>query len=171
MRRAAALLALAVPLAGAALEPRYDHRDQVGLSLEAGLASDTLAVGGGTSSTRTAPALRLAFGWDPTGEGNELQAGVRLSWPEPDPAERHVRAAVDVRYRAYFGTDAWKTFLDFGLLASVASRLAAGPLLGLGVQLDLSRAGGLYAGAALGTGLGQGRLASLSIAAGTQFRF
>ncbi len=171
MRRVTALAVACLPLASAALEPRFDHRDQWGPAVEVLLASDTLSPEGGASSSKVTPALRLSWGFDPVGEGNEVQVGARLSWPEPDPEEQHVRAAVDVRYRAYFGTEEWKTFLDFGILASAVSRLTVGPLLGLGVQYDLSRSGGFFAAACLGTGFGEARLASLSVSAGGQYRF
>jgi len=171
VRPVAALLLALVPAAAGALEPRFDHRDQHGPSFELLLASDTVSVPGRTSHTTFAPALRVAYGVDVAGEGNELVIGARLAWPRPDPGRARVRAALDVRYRAYFGADEWKTFLDVGLYAPLSSRLGAGPLVGLGVAYDFGRAGGLFAGASLGTAFGSARTASIAIGAGAQLRF
>jgi hypothetical protein len=167
----AALLVAAAPAASRALEPRFDHRDQLGPSLELLLATDVVAVPGRTSRTTIAPALRLAFGLDPTGEGNELALGARLSLPRPDPARERVRVALDLRYRAYFGTEEWKTYLDAGLFFPLSSRLGAGPLVGMGLSYDLGRGGGLYAGASLATAFGSARTVALAAGAGAQLRF
>jgi hypothetical protein len=171
VRRSAATLLALTPLAASGLEPRFDHRDQLGPALELVLASDTLSTPGGTSATKVVPGLRLAFAFDPIGEGNELVTGVRLSWPGPDPESEHVRVALDARYRAYFGTEEWKTFLDVGLFAPLVSHVGLGPLVGLGVGYDFGRSGGLYAGATLATAFGDVRTTSFALAAGAQLRF
>jgi hypothetical protein len=169
--RAAALLLALAPAAAGALEPRFDHRDQLGPSVELLAVSDTVSVPGGTSHTTLAPGLRIAFGMDVAGEGNELVLAARLAWPRPDPARERVRVALDLRYRAYFGLDEWKTFLDVGLFAPLSSRLGAGPLVGLGFAYDFGRTAGLYAAASLGTAFGSARTASIAVGAGAQLRF
>ncbi|MFT3915937.1 MAG: hypothetical protein QM704_18080 [Anaeromyxobacteraceae bacterium] len=171
---AAAGLALAAALAAgrtAALEPRFDHRDQQGPTLELQWANDVVAPPRRASGSAAGPALRLGWGLDLAGEGNELVVGLRATLPRPDPLRVHLRLALDVRYRAYFGTEELKTFLDAGILAPVASRLAAGPLLGLGVQYDPSRSAGLFLGAMVATGFGEARVTSVGLAGGAQLRF
>lgn len=168
---AAAALALALaPRSAAALEPRFDHRDEQGPFAEVLLAHDTVAASG-LSTSRWAPALRVAYGIDLTGEGDELVVGAQVRPWQADPDRRLVRAAVDVRYRAYFGIDEWKTFFEAGLWAPVASRLAIGPSVGIGAQYDFSRAGGVYAGAGFATAFGEYRVAAFTLSAGAQLRF
>lgn len=171
MRRGGALLLALAPLGAQALEPRFDHRDQLGPAVEVLLASDTVAEPRRTSRTTVGPALRLAFGFDPTGDGNDLIVGARLAWPRPDAERVRVRAALDARYRAYFLTEAWKTFLEVGLFLPVSSRLGAGPMVGLGVAYDFGRSGGVWAGASLATAFGSARFASAAVALGAQMRF
>ena len=92
------------------------------------------------------------------------------SWPD-DPERTRVLASVDARYRGYFGSEQLKTFFDVGLWVPVRSRLAAGPLVGLGAAWDFSRTAGVYASASFSTAFGEARIASLGISAGAQFRF
>lgn len=167
---AAALAVALAPGAASALEPRFDHRDEQGPFAEVLLAHDSVAAAG-LSTARWAPALRLAYGVDLLGEGDELVVGAQLRPWRDDPDRRLVRAAVDVRYRAYFGLDEWKTFFEAGLWAPVVSRLAIGPSVGIGAQYDFSRAGGLYAGAGFATAFGEYRVASFTVSAGAQLRF
>lgn len=173
-RLATALLALAASAAAggaAALEPRFDHRDQQGPTLELQWANDEVAPPGQASGSVAGLALRAGWALDVAGEGNELVVGLRATLPRPDPRRVHLRLALDVRYRAYFGTEELKTFLDAGILAPLASRLAAGPLLGLGVQYDPTRAAGVFLGATVATGFGGARFTSVGVAGGAQLRF
>ena len=172
MRGAILLAASLAPALALGLEPRFDHRDESGLSLETILAHDTVAITGQPSRSFWRPALRLAYDWDPLGDGNELFLGVQSalsSWS--DPGREKVRLAVDARYRAYFSLDEWKTFFELGLWAPLSSRAAIGPLATLGAAYDFSRAGGLYADVGFATGLGAARIATFSASAGGQIRF
>ena len=169
---ALAVAAALVPALAAGLEPRFDHRDESGIALEPILAHDTVAVNGQPTHSGWRPALRLAYDWDPLGDGNELFLGVQSalsSWS--DPRRTKVRLAVDARYRAYFGLDEWKTFFELGLWAPLSSRLAVGPLATLGVAYDFSRTHGLYADVGFATGLGAARIATFTVSAGGQIRF
>jgi hypothetical protein len=174
-RFAAAAIAAAAWLAGTraeALEPRFDHRDMVGPFVEALVAHDTVAISGRPTASSFRPTVRLAYGADLAGEGNELVVGLQAalrSWS--DPARERVNLALDVRYRSYFGTEELKTFFDAGLWVPLRSRLAAGPMIGLGLAYDFSRASGVYASAAFGTSFGQARIATFSASAGAQLRF
>ncbi len=168
----AALTALAFPALAGALEPRYDHRGLNGVLVEPLLAHDTVTITGHGTRSRWRPTLRLAYGWDVLGEGNELFLGVQSAltgWS--DPRRENIRVAVDARYRSYFGTEQWKTFFELGLWAPVSSRLVVGPLLGLGVAYDFSRSTGLFVDGGFATGLGQARVASFTLSAGAAFRF
>ena len=106
------------------------------------------------------------------GEGNELivgaQSALRL-WD--DPQREHVNLALDARYRAYLGSEELKTFFDAGIWMPVRSRLAAGPMIGLGVAYDFSRNGGAFVAGGFGTGFGQARIATFSASLGAQLRF
>jgi hypothetical protein len=171
-----ALLALVAaclfaPALAPALEPRFDHRDQQGLLAELGVARDSVVVGGLTN-TSIRPTLRVAWGFDLSGEGDELQLGgtARLgSWA--DPQKVRCLYGVDARYRAYFGSEELKTFVEVGAWANLASRLVFGGLAGIGLAYDPSRTWGLYAAARFGGGYGEARIASVSAASGVQLRW
>jgi hypothetical protein len=166
------MVALLAPAAGSALEPRFDHRDQHGPIVEALIGYDTVAVSGRPTESSWRPALRIAYGADILGEGNELVLGAQgtlASWSDPD--REKVLLAFDLRYRAYFGTEEFKTFFDVGLWLPVVSRLAAGPLVAIGGAYDFTRAGGIYVAGGFGTAFGQARIASFTGSVGAQFRF
>ncbi len=171
----AALLAIAIaaqPLGVAALEPRFDHRDTHGPAVELLFAHDTVAVSGRAARTSWRPALRVAYGFDPSGNGDEIILGMQggaLSLHDPD--REHVLLAVDARYRAYFGTEELKTFFDVGAWAPLKSRLAIGPLVAAGIAYDFSRAAGVYASAAFATAFGEARVTTVSVGAGLALRF
>ena len=159
------------PGCGRALEPRYDHRDTQGVLVEPMLAHDTVAISGHPTRSAWRPGVRIAYGWDAMGEGNELFLGAQTAFSWSDPAREKIRLAVDARYRAYFGTEQWKTFFELGLWAPVRSRLAIGPLVGLGVAYDFSRTTGLFVDGGFATGLGEARVATFTLSAGAAFRF
>jgi len=174
-RPLAALLALALaalPAGAAALEPRFDHRDTHGVFAEVLLAYDTVARSGEPTASAWRPGLHAGWGFDVTGEGDDLLFGAALAlhWPD-DPERTQVLVALDVRYRGYFGTEELKTFFDVGVWAPVYERLALGPLVGIGAAWDFGRGGGVYASAAFATAFGEARVASLVLSAGAQLRF
>jgi hypothetical protein len=161
-----------VPSGASALEPRFDHRDTHGPFAELVLAHDVVARAGDPTASWTHPAVRAGWGFDVSGDGDDLLVGgaVSGSWPD-DPGRRRVLASADARYRGYFGSEQLKTFFDVGLWVPLRSRLAAGPLVGIGAAWDFSRAGGVYAAASFSTAFGEARIASLAISAGAQVRF
>ncbi|MGC3998476.1 MAG: hypothetical protein QM767_13825 [Anaeromyxobacter sp.] len=172
VRRAALLAFLLAPALGAALEPRYDHRDLQGPVVEALVAHDTVAISGKASASSWRPALRLGYGWDVLGEGNELMVGLTgtlASWD--NPAQENVLLTADLRYRAYFGTEEWKTFFDVGLWAPLKSRVGVGPMVGLGVIYDWSRSGGVFVSGGFSSSFGEARIASFYASTGLQLRF
>lgn len=171
-RALGALLVLSLAPGARALEPRFDHRDTHGPTAELGVGHDTLAISGRPSASSWRPTLRLAYGFDASGEGDELSLGVSgalRSWDDPD--RERVALGLDLRYRSYFGTEELKTFFDAGLWAPLRSRLAVGPLLGLGVAYDFSRAAGVFLGGSFATAFGQARVATFAASGGLQLRF
>lgn len=173
-RLLAALLAAGAAVSAPAvraLEPRFDHRDEAGPSVEVGVSSDTVNARGEPGATGAVASVRLAWSFDVAGEGSELVTGLRYAGFGTHGGGERIRWAADTRYRAFFGTEEWKTFLDFGLWGSFSTRIAAGPLVGMGVVYDWSRGGGVYAAASLATALGQAREVSLGVAVGLQLRF
>jgi hypothetical protein len=170
---AAVGLALGAAPAGApALEPRFDHRDSHGPFAEALLAHDTVARSSEPTASRWHTGLRAGWGFDVSGEGNELFFGaiVAVPWPD-DPDRTHMLFAVDARYRGYFGTEQLKTFFEVGVWAPLRSRLAIGPLAGLGLAWDFGRGGGAYVSGTFATAFGEARFASFVLTAGAQVRF
>jgi hypothetical protein len=138
---------------------------------ELALSRDSVAVDG-LSHPGNRLSLRLAWTLDVSGEGDELQLGgaVRLgSWS--DPEEVKLLYGVDARYRAYFGLEELKTFVEVGVWASLASQVAVGASAGLGLAYDPSRAWGVYLLGSYGGGFGQARVASLGLASGIQVRW
>ena len=171
-RAAVALAAaLAAPAAGA-LEPRFDHRDAHGPFAEALVAYDTVAKAGTPTASTWRPAARIAWGLDVSGVGDDLILGATVALrPFDDPERRRVLLGLDVRYRGYFGTEELKTFFDVGGWMPIRSRLAGGPLVGLGVAYDFSRYAGIYVSATFATAFGEARVASFTGGAGGQIRF
>ncbi len=170
--RALAAAALLVPALAAALEPRFDHRDTHGPFAEIVVAHDTVARAGHATASSWRPAARVGWGFDVSGEGDELLLGAATALRSfDDPEGERVLLGVDARYRGYFGTEELKTFFDLGAWAPLRSRLSAGPLVGLGVAYDFSRFGGMYLAGTFATAFGEARIASLSVAFGAHFRF
>jgi hypothetical protein len=164
--------ALALPGGAAGLEPRFDHRDSHGPVLETLLARDTLSLSGAGSTSSWRPALRAGWGVDALGEGSDLILAADLALRSlDDPAGERVLLAATLRYRTYFGTEEWKTFVEAGLYAPLRSRLAVGPLVGLGVAYDFSRSGGVFVGGEFASAFGEARVISLGILGGVQVRF
>lgn len=171
MLRALAVAAALLPAAAAALEPRFDHSESHGPVVEAVFAHDSMLVSGRTTNAWR-PAVRAGWGVDVTGAGSELIVAVDLAlrgWSDPD--RDHVLLSASARYRTYFGTEEWKTYFEAGVWAPVLSRLAAGPLVGLGVIHDFSQDVGVFGGVQVATGFGEGRVVSFGGLAGFQLRF
>ena len=171
LRLACALAAALSPFAAGALEPRFDHRDSHGPVLELLMAHDTVVAQGVTTQSWR-PALRAGWGFDVTGEGSELIASADVALRSfDDPDRGRVLVSGSVRYRAYFGTEEWKTFFEAGAWLPIVSRLAIGPLVGIGFIHDFSQDAGIFAAAEFATAIGEARMVSFGALAGFQFRF
>lgn len=171
-RLLAASLAVAAPLCAPALEPRYDHRDEVGPLAAIEYWRESSVVGSRPTFVDSHPRLRLGWGWDLSGEGNELIVGgaLRLSDWQDDAHQKHL-FSLDARYRGYFGTEELKTFFELGLWCQVKDKLAIGPQAGIGLSYDASRAWGAFLSLHFGTAYGEARIAELGASAGVQLRF
>jgi hypothetical protein len=154
-----------------ALQPRFDHRDQQGLLAEIGVARDSVVVNG-LNNPSNRLSLRLAWSIDLSGEGDELQLGgtMRLS-DRSDPSHTKFLQGLDARYRAYFGSEELKTFVEIGLWSSLASRLALGGVAGIGLAYDPNRAWGLYVSAFFCGAFGEARVTSVGLNTGAQVRW
>jgi hypothetical protein len=118
------------------------------------------------------PAIRAGWGIDALGQGNELIGGADLALTGFDaPGRDRVLVAAHLRYRSYFGTEEWKTFLDLGVFAPLRARAAVGPLLAVGGVYDFDPEWGVYLGIEFDTAFGQARVVSAALAGGVQFRF
>jgi len=155
---------------GRALEPRFDHRDQLGVIAEVDASRVTATVGSGSRSSYDLASLRLGFSFEVTGEGDEVILGGSYS-PLANTSSGASRWLIDARYRGYFGQDELKTFFDAGLVVPVSPRLAVGPRIGFGVIYDFSRAFGLYASLGAATAFGEFRGFSFGLGLGVQLRW
>jgi hypothetical protein len=168
---AMALLVAAAAAPVKALEPRFDHRDQQGLSLEfSGTYDNMTSTGtGGVSRSFLRTTLRLAYSLD-VRDGNEIRFGAGWS-PRVSDAPESPRLSLDARYRGYFGTEELKTFFDVGLWGSVDPKLALGPRAGIGATYDFGRSTGVFAAFGVATALGQFRGVSIGFETGLQWRW
>lgn len=155
----------------AALEPRFDHRDQQGPTAELVYAKDIVWRGSTDATTSSRGGVRVAWGFDPTGDGNELFFGSTLTVLDEGGEGEQLRLTFDARYRACVGTEELKTLLDVGLWGSASDRVAVGPMVGLGFIYDFSRNFGLLASGYLAAGVGERRVVSFGGGIGAQFRY
>ncbi len=179
MRGAGLLLHRAVPWPrwrpgrARALEARYDHRDQAGVVLEPLLAHDSIAISGRAAKSFWRPALRLAYTWDPLGDGNELVRRARScrSAPGTTPAATRCCRPSTLAIAPSSGPTSSRRSSTSGSGRRWPRGFAIGPMVGLGVAYDFSRSSGVYVQGAFSTAFGQARIASLSFSAGGQLRF
>jgi hypothetical protein len=170
--RVAVVLSAILPALAVGLEPRFDHRDQQGPTAELLAAKDVIWHGSSTSTNPLRGAVRVAWGFDPAGDGDEVFLGATFTaLNSGTSADERVRLTFDARYRACLGTDELKTLLDIGIWVSAADPVAVGPLVGFGLMYDFSRNFGLLTSAFLGAGIGQSRVVSFGGGMGFQYRF
>ncbi|MGB8929744.1 MAG: hypothetical protein WCC48_00685 [Anaeromyxobacteraceae bacterium] len=174
-RRGAASAVVAVvwliPGLAGALEPRFDHRDQRGPTVEALAVRDVIWTGHSSMSADRG-AVRVAWGFDPSGDGDEVFFGTTLSVLQgTGTGADRVKLTLDTRYRACVGTEEFKTLFDVGIWGSVADRVAVGPLVGLGFIYDFNRNFGVLTSGFLSAGIGESRIVSFGGGVGLQFRY
>lgn len=168
-RAALAGAALALPLAAPALEPRFDHRDQYGLMLSGAYGWSQQTVQGGQSRSAFQWNLQLAFSLD-VWDGNELVFGA--SWiPRSDSMPEGTQAALNARYRGYFGSEEFKTYFEVGLWSGIYPRFGIGPMAAIGAQYDFDETWGLFATLSFATAFGQFRGVGAGLGTGVQARW
>lgn len=172
LRLAAVAAAVLLPLGAQGYEPRFDHRDQRGVVAALEVWREAVAVTGQPTFTEVQPRLRLGWGFDLSGEGDELilSGMARLGDVTEDDRARFL-TGLDARYRGYFGTEELKTFFEVGLWVELQSELAIGPQAGIGLAYDPNRSWGAFLSLHFGTAFGQARIASLGASVGVQFRY
>jgi hypothetical protein len=169
-----ALMALAVlqPARASALEPRFDHRELQGPTAELLVIHDVVWRGSADAASSSRGAARIAWSFDPTGDGDELFFGATIAAVDLFSTGRDpIKLTFDARYRACLGTDEFKTLLEIGLWGSALDRVAVGPLVGFGFMYDFSRNFGVLASGFLAAGIGDGRVISYGGGIGAQYRF
>jgi hypothetical protein len=164
--------AVILPQRAIALEPRYDHRDQRGPTAELLYVKDVLWIGSSEAASSSKVATRVAWGFDPSGDGDEIFLGATLATVDlSSNGLDRVRLTLDARYRTCLGTDEFKTLLEVGISSSAEDRVAVGPMVGFGFVYDFSRNFGMLASAFLAAGIGDGRFVSYGGGLGAQYRF
>jgi len=165
-------VALMLPVFAGALEPRFDHRDQQGPTAEVLLAKDVLWSGSTKATSAVRGAVRLAWSFDPTGDGDEVQLGGTVTAYDGSSSEGdRVRWTLEARYRVLGGTEELKTLFDIGVWGSGADRVVAGPLVGIGLVYDFTRNIGVLASGLLSAAVGEGRVISFGGGVGVHYRF
>ncbi len=164
--------ALVLPMLAGALEPRFDHRDQQGPTAEVFLAKDVLWRGSTSATSAGRGAVRLAWAFDPTGDGDEVQLGGTVTALDGGPADGDsVRWTLEARYRVLGGTEELKTLFDIGVWGSGDDRFVAGPLVGIGLIYDFTRNIGVLGSGFFGAAVGEGRVISFGGGVGVHYRF
>jgi hypothetical protein len=144
--------------------PRLDHRGALGVILGAGISFEDTVLRHGVPEDGRAPVLQAEVTFPLGVQGNEWTLAASTTF------NSRPTVAVAGGVRAYFGDEAWKTFVTVEGTLHVTPAVSAGPRMGFGVQWDFSQvAGALVQVAAEATG-GQGIRFGASALAGFQFR-
>ncbi len=190
---AGAVLVAGICASASALEPIQDHRDQWGLTLDVGTVYDVAVNQRAPTGTAAnyaynpgfLPALEVGGTWAATDTGDEITVRVRLVSPvlggSGDPSRVVLENSGDSLHwlfpsvlggwRGYFGYEQLKTFFDADVFVNSFPYWGVGPNLGLGLQWDFGRAGGVFARLGFGVTFGETILASFDGELGGQLRF
>ena len=161
----AALCAAAATSASADEElPRLDHRGALGVILAGGISFQETALHYGVAEEGRSPLVQAEVTFPLGVSGNEWTLAVATAFNTP------VTVAVAGGIRAYFGDEAWKTFVTVEGTLHVTPAVSAGPRLGFGVQWDFSQVAGAFIQVAVEATAGQGIRFGASALAGFQFR-
>jgi hypothetical protein len=144
--------------------PRLDHRGALGLILAGGVSFEETVLQHGVSEEGRAPLLLAEVTFPLGAQGNEWTLAVSTALATP------VTVALAGGIRAYFGDDAWKTFVTIEGTLHVTPAVSAGPRLGFGVQWDFSQVAGTFIQVAAEVTGGQGIRFGASAVGGFQFR-
>jgi hypothetical protein len=136
----------------------------LGLILAGGISFEETVLQHGVSESGRAPLVLAEVTFPLGAQGNEWTLSVGTAFATP------VTVAVSGGVRAYFGDDAWKTFVTVEGTLHVTPAVSAGPRLGFGVQWDFSQVAGAFVQLAAEVTAGQGIRFGASALAGFQFR-
>ncbi|HXX29385.1 MAG TPA: hypothetical protein VEJ89_01565 [Myxococcaceae bacterium] len=144
--------------------PRLDHRGALGGILAGGAAFQETVLEYGVAERGRAPAVLGELTFPLGAQGNEWTLGVSCAFGD------RVTVAVSGGIRAYFGEEAWKTFVTVEGTLHVTPAVSFGPRLGFGVQWDFAQVAGAFVQVAAEVTAGQGIRFGASAMAGFQFR-
>jgi hypothetical protein len=144
--------------------PRLDHREALGLILGGGIAFEDTVLRHGVAEDGRSPLLALQVSLPLGAQGNEWTLGVSTA------LDTKVTLAVSGGLRAYFGEEAFKTFVTVEGTLHVTPAVTAGPRLGFGIQWDFSQVAGSFVQVAAEATGGQGIRFGAAALVGFQFR-
>jgi hypothetical protein len=156
-------MVLAAPV-GAEESPRLDHRGALGFILGGGIAFQETVLKYGVAESGRAPLVQGDVSFPLGSQGNEWTLGVGAAFSD------RVTVALAGGIRAYFGEEAWKTFVTVEGTLHVTPAVSVGPRLGFGVQWDFAQVAGAFVQVAAEVTAGQGIRFGASALAGFQFR-
>jgi hypothetical protein len=142
---------------------RFDHRGALGILLGGGVELGEL-VHGGQFDEYSRGIADLGVTLAPGPDSNEFKLVFEAAKP------RSFEWMAYGGYRAYFGQDRLKTFVDLDGAVDVRPSFAIGPRLALGVQYELHPLFGLFGGLAARVGIGSPTRFAASAFAGFQLR-
>jgi hypothetical protein len=111
-----------------------------------------------------APLLQTEVCFPLGAQGNEWTLAVSTAFGD------RVTVAVAGGVRAYFGDEAWKTFVTAEGTLHVTPAVSFGPRLGFGVQWDFAQVAGAFVQVTVEVTAGQGIRYGAAALAGFQFR-
>jgi hypothetical protein len=144
--------------------PRLDHRGALGVIVGGGIAFQETVLKYGVSESGRAPLVQADVCFPLGTQGNEWTLGVGTAFGD------RVTVALAGGIRAYFGDEAWKTFVTVEGTLHVTPAVSIGPRLGFGVQWDFAQVAGAFVQVAAEVTAGQGIRFGASAVAGFQFR-
>lgn len=164
--RAFGLAAALVVAAGPARATPLDHRGQWGLALAPGYSLLSTANRSLGSVVLYGPTLALSgtLAIGDTGEWIAVASGGPVGLPTPF-------LALAAGYRAYFGDDAFKTFVEPLVLVHFTPFARAGAVLSVGAQYDFTPSFGAFVEGGVSGLVGSGLAGGVVVSAGAQVRF
>ncbi len=144
--------------------PRLDHRGALGLILGAGVSFEDTVLVHGVPEDGRAPLLQAEITFPLGVQGNEWTLAVSTAF------DSRPTVAIAGGVRAYFGEEAWKTFVTLEGTLHVTPAVTAGPRMGFGIQWDFSQTAGAFVQVAAEVTGGQGIRFGASALAGFQLR-
>ena len=143
---------------------RLDHRGALGVIVGGGIAFQETVLKYGVAESGRAPFLQTEVTFPLGAQGNEWTLAVSTAFGD------RVTVAIAGGIRAYFGEEAWKTFVTVEATLHVTPAVSIGPRLGFGVQWDFAQVAGAFVQVSAEVTAGQGIRYGAAALAGFQFR-